>query len=446
MKAFFVSILLAACFLIAGAQTKADKITELVQAYAAQNSYNGTILVTEKGNILLHKGYGYKDAAAGKLNDENTIYQLGSVTKQFTAAVILKLAAQKKLKLTDKLSMYYPGYPKGDSITIHHLLSHTSGIVNYTNNEAFMSKEVLQPATEERMLSLFKNEPLEFSPGTKWGYSNSGYMLLGYIIKKVTKQPYEKVVRQMLLSPLKMTNSGFDYVGLKNSNKAKGYFVVDGAKSTESTYVDSSVSYAAGAMYSTTADMLKWHNGLMQNKILSRQWLEKAFTPVKNKYGYGWAIDSADGKRITTHNGGIFGFNSSFYRIEADDICIVMLNNTGNPKLDEIAVSVLNILYNKPYKLPEAKKEITLSQETLKMYEGLYEVIPQFQIVITIAEGKLMAQATNQPTFELFAQKENYFFLKAVEAEIEFVKNEKGEIEKLTLYQGGRKTDAKKVK
>jgi CubicO group peptidase (beta-lactamase class C family) len=446
MKSSLLSILLVTLCFVINAQTKADKISELMQAYASQNSYNGAILVTEKGQTLLHKGYGYKNAAAGALNDTNTIFQLGSVTKQFTAAVILKLAAQKKLKLTDKLSKYYPGYPKGDSITIHHLLSHTSGIVNYTNNEAFMSKEVLQPVTEQRMLSIFKNEPLEFSPGTRWGYSNSGYMLLGYIIKKVTKQPYEKVVRQLILSPLKMEHSGFDFVRLKSADRAKGYFVMDGAKSIESSYVDSSASYAAGAMYSTTADMLKWHNGLLQNKILSRQWLEKAFTPVKNKYGYGWAIDSADGKRITTHNGGIFGFNSSFYRVEADDVCIVMLNNAGNPKLDEIAGSVLKILYNKPYKLPEAKKEITLSQEMLKRYEGLYEVVPQFQITITVEEGKLIAQATNQPKFELFAQKENYFFLKAVEAEVEFVTNEKKEVEKLILYQGGRKTDAKKIK
>jgi CubicO group peptidase (beta-lactamase class C family) len=308
-----------------------------------------------------------------------------------------------------------------------------------------MSKEVLKPVTEKRMLSLFKDEPLEFSPGTQWEYSNSGYMLLGYIIKKVTKQPYEKVVRQMILSPLKMTHSGFDYVGLKSNDKAKGYFVIDGAKSTESSYVDSSASFAAGAMYSTTADMLKWHYGLLQNKIISRKWLEKGFTPVRNNYGYGWKIDSIGEKRITTHNGSIFGFNSSFYRIEDDDVCIVMVNNTGNPKLREIAGSIMNILYNKSYTLPAGKKEIAVDTAVLQKYTGLYEVAPQFQITVTVEEGKLMAQATNQPKFELFAQKENYFFLKAVEAEVEFVSNDKGGVEKLILYQGGRKTDAKKI-
>jgi CubicO group peptidase (beta-lactamase class C family) len=441
-----LSILLCFFSLQLLSQTKTETINQFIEAYSNQNSFNGSALVTEKGSVLLNKGFGYNNIATGKMNNENTIYQLGSVTKQFTSTVILKLAEQKKLKLTDKLIKYFPGYPKGDSITIHHLLSHTSGIFNYTNDEAFMSGEVLKPASEKKILALFKDKPLDFSPGNNWAYSNSGYMLLGYIIQKVAKKPYEKAVRDIILTPLKMTNSGFDYVRLKNANKATGYFVIDGKNSTESSYVDSSVSYAAGAMYSGATDMLKWHKSLLQNKVISRASLEKAFTPAKNKYGYGWAIDSLYGKRITTHNGGIFGFNSSFYRIEADDIAIVLLNNVGNPKLDEIALGIINILYDKPYKIPDAKKEISVPTEILNKYTGLYEVVPQFQIIITTEEGKLFAQATGQPKFELFAQKENYFFLKAVEAEVEFISSEKGGTEKLILYQGGRATDAKKIK
>jgi CubicO group peptidase (beta-lactamase class C family) len=309
-----------------------------------------------------------------------------------------------------------------------------------------MMNEATKPASEKKIVALFKDKPLEFSPGSKWAYSNSGYMLLGYIIQKVTKQPYEKVVRQFILSPLKMTNSGFDFVRLNNKNKAAGYFVIDGKNTQEASYVDSSASFAAGALYATTADMLKWHEGLLKNKIITRASLEKALTPVKNNYGYGLIIDSIASKRQTWHNGGIFGFNSTFRRIEADDICIVLLNNVGNPKLDEIANQILNILYDKPYSIPEAKKEIKVPLETLNNYAGVYEVVPQFQITVKVEDGKLMAQATNQPPFELFAQKENYFFLKAVEAEVEFVSNEKGEVEKLILYQGGRKTEAKKIK
>lgn len=443
---FIISLFLALGALFATAQSKQEKIDTLLTAYTAQNNFNGTALVAFKNTVLLNKGYGFKNIETGLMNTANTIYQIGSVTKQFTAVVILKLAEQKKLSLTDKLSKYYPAFPKGDSITIHQLLSHTSGIYNYTNDVKFMQSEAVKPANEEKILALFKDKPLDFSPGSNWAYSNSGYMLLGYIIQKVTKMPYEKVVTNFILTPLKMTGSGFDFAKLANSEKATGYFVIDGKNSARAGIVDSTVSFAAGALYCTANDLYKWHSALLKNKIIARASLEKAFTPVRHNYGYGWNIDTTDGKRITRHNGGIFGFNSSFVRIEQDGMNIVLLNNVGNSKLDEIAENIIKIIYDKPYTVPQAKKEITVAAEILKKYEGLYEVVPQFQITITAEDGKLMAQATGQPKFELFAQKDNYFFLKAVEAEVEFVTNDKAEVEKMILYQGGRATNAKKIK
>lgn len=155
-------------------------------------------------------------------------------------------------------------------------------------------------------------------------------------------------------------------------------------------------------------------------------------------------IDTLNHKRMVTHGGGIFGFNSNLLRIEDDDVCLVLLNNVGNPKRSEITQNLLAVLYDKPHKLPSIKKEIVVSEAVLKKYEGTYEVVPQFQIVITVEKGRLVAQATGQPKFELFAQKDNYFFLKAVEAEVEFVNDEKGAISQLFLYQGGRKTPTKK--
>jgi CubicO group peptidase (beta-lactamase class C family) len=431
------------------AQDKTAKITELMDAYDKKKEFNGSLLVYDHGKELFNNSYGYKNIAAKEFNNENSIYQIGSVTKQFTATIILKLVEKKQLKLTDKLSKFYPGYPKSDSITIHQLLSHTSGIYNYTNDEIFMTSEAVKPADEKKILALFKDKPLDFSPGTNWKYSNSGYMLLGYIIQKVTKKPYEQLVREWIFSPLQMTHSGFDFTHLKDPMKATGYFSIDENKGEVAGIVDSTVSFSAGAIYSTTYDLLKWHLGLLNNSIINRSTLELAFTPVKNKYGYGWGIDSIDGKRITKHSGGIFGFTSNFARVEADDICIIMINNVGNPKLKEITENILSILYNKPYQLPasaQTKTAIKVSEEVLKKYVGTYEVVPQFQIAITLDSGQIFAQASNQPKFELFAQKDNYFFLKAIEAAVEFVSNEKGEVEKLILHQGGRKTPAQKIK
>lgn len=427
-------------------QTKEEKITQLLNAYSKLNQFNGTALVTQQGKILLDMGYGFKNVESKDENIPATIFQIGSITKQFTAAIILKLAEQKKLNITDKLANYFPGYPNGNDITIHNLLTHTSGIFNYTNEVEFMKSEAIKPANEKKMLAVFKDKKLDFAPGSKWSYSNSGYLLLGYIIEKVTKQPYEKVVRDYIFKPLKMNNSGFDFAHLDDPNKATGYFTISEANSTKAELVDSSVSYAAGAIYSTTADLLKWHNGILNNKILTRASLEKAFTPFKNQYGYGWHIDSLHNKQITTHSGGIFGFNANFSRIEQDDICIILLNNVGNPKLDDITSDIYAILYDQPYKIPESKSEIKVSPEILNKYVGTYEVVPAFKIEIMVENGQLVAQATGQPKFELFAQKENYFFLKAVEAEVEFVSNDQGVVEQLFLYQGGRKTPAKKIK
>ena len=183
----------------------------------------------------------------------------------------------------------------------------------------------------------------------------------------------------------------------------------------------------------------------MNNKIVKRETIEKAFTPFKNKYGLGWNIDSLQGKRVMMHGGGIFGFNANFARNDQDDISIVLLNNVGNPKLGAITNDIFAILYDKPYTIPEKKKEISVSEEILKKYVGTYEIVPQFKIDITVQNGTLQAQATGQPKFGLFPQKDNYFFVKGVEAEVEFMSNDKGEIDSLNLYQGGKKTPAKKI-
>ncbi|TMI88097.1 MAG: beta-lactamase family protein [Bacteroidetes bacterium] len=332
-----ILILVAAFFIVhlSFAQETA-KLDELISAYAKMYKFNGAALVAKNGVILLNKGYGYRNAADKIANTEQTVFQLGSITKQFTSAIILKLQQEKKLSVSDKLSKYFPGYPKGDSITIEHLLSHTSGIFNYTNDEKFMENEITKPSSREKIMALFKDKPLDFSPGTAWNYSNSGYSLLGYIIEDVTKMPYEKVVRKYIFTPLQMTHSGFDFTHLKNKEKATGYFKLDDKEIVPAPIVDSTIAFSAGAIYSTTGDLYLWHKALQQNKILLKEQQEKAYTPVKNKYGYGWSIDSVEGKRRVSHGGGIHGFVTNISRVPEDDICIVLLSNTSNPAISEI--------------------------------------------------------------------------------------------------------------
>lgn len=339
---FFIVII---CFQFSIAQDVA-KMEEIINRYTREYKFNGTVLVAHKGQILLNKGYGWRNVKDSVPHEPGSVFQIGSVTKQFTAAVILKLQEKKKLHVSDKLSKYFPDYPKGDSITIHQLLSHTSGIFNYTNDAEFMNKEVTRPATREKMMARFKDKPLDFSPGTKWNYSNSGYLLLGYIIEDVTNMSWEQAVRKYIFRKAGMQQSGFDFAQLQHPLKSTGYFRMLASESTPAPVVDSSVSFAAGSIYSTTGDLYKWFLALQANKLIRSSSKEKAFTPVLNKYGYGWGADSIAGRRKIGHSGGIHGFVSNMVFIPDDSTVVILLNNFSTPHLSAITKSLLEVIYS----------------------------------------------------------------------------------------------------
>ncbi len=427
-------------------QDATGEIDTLINAYAKLYKFNGSALVAKSGTILLNKGYGYRDAANKVLNNEHTIFQLGSITKQFTSAVILKLQEEKKLAISDKLSKYFPEYPKGDSITIRELLTHTSGIYNYTNDQDFMANEITKPATRARMMALFENKPLDFSPGTSWSYSNSGYSLLGYIIEEVTNKPYVEAVRKYIFTPLHMTHSGFDFTHLESNDKAIGYFKLNDKDTMPAPIVDSTVSFSAGAIYSTTGDLYLWNNALEHNVILSKTQQEAAYSPIRNNYGYGWGIDSIDGKRRVGHGGGIPGFITNISRVPEDDVCIILLSNASNQTISDITQSIYAILYNKPYELPRERKIIMLPEETMKQYKGEYEIKPGFTVVMTEKDGELLATPTGQSTKTLYAEKEDFFFEKEEDVQVEFTRNDKKEVNGFILHQGGREITCTKIK
>jgi CubicO group peptidase (beta-lactamase class C family) len=427
------------------AQSLEQKMDELLNAYAKQNKLNGTVLVGQKGKVLYQKGFGYKNAEEKIPNDVNSIFQIGSLTKQITAAVIMELVEEKKISLQDKLDKYFPGFINGDKITIEHLLTHTSGIYNYTNDSTIMDRDVTRHYSREEMLTLFKGYPSDFDPGTKWNYSNSAYSLLGYIIEKVEKQPYETVVRKRIFQPLGMTNSGFDFTDLSNSNKTQGYFSLS-TKIMKAPIVDSTISYAAGAVYTTVDDLYKWERSIYTDKVLKPGSWKAVFTPYKNKYGYGWSIDTLFGRQVTAHSGGIFGYTSYILRFPTDELAVIIFDNSSSTVLGKISRALAAIVLNQPYEVPSAKKEITVAPSILKQYVGEYQLAPNFSITVYLENNGLKAQATGQPAFDLFAEKENVFFLKVVEAKIEFVKDDKGTVTEMILYQNGAQPRGKKIK
>lgn len=444
MKAL-ISIITTILSVAAFAQSKEEKLNKLLEAYSNINKLNGSVLITQNDKILVNRGYGFRNISEKLPNDIHTVFQVGSVTKQFTAAIILRLEEMKKLQVIDKLSKYFPGFPKGNIITIENLLNHTSGIFNYTDDRVFMQTQAMTPVTQEVMLASFKNKPLKFTPGSNWDYSNSNYILLGYIIEKITQKPYEQVVQEMIFKPLKMTSSGFNFNELKSINKAKGYQVYSNEDSKESFEFDPSVSYAAGAMFTTTGDLYKWHKGMSLNKIISKASYDKATMPNKFNYGYGNYILNINGKKVLAHGGLTFGYSAYLGRNNQDGISIVILNNIVNTSLNDIAKNILNILYDKPYQLPEVIKEVTLSQETLNRYLGTYQIDPQVTVVISVENGHLFGQATGQNRVSLTAQKEGYFFIKGADVQIEFKKDSLGIISGLLLIDGGKSVIAKRI-
>lgn len=428
------------------AQSPQAKMDTLLTAYVKEAKFNGAVLVAQKGNVIYQKGFGYKDAAQKLPADAHTIFQVGSITKQFTAAVIMQLQQEGKLSVTDKLSKYFTGFANGDKITIEHLLTHTSGIYNYTNDTVRAKEDPTRHRSQTEMLELFKGYPADFEPGTNFNYSNSGYSILGYIIEKVAKKPYEQAVRERILQPLGMTSSGFDFTHLASPDKAKGYAAFTREKTVPAPIVDSTVAYAAGALYSTVHDLHKWERAVSTNKILQPASWKAVFTPYKRKYGYGWTIDSTHGRLTTAHGGSIPGFTSYLLRFPQEELVVVMLDNTSGTNLTKISRSLAAVALNEPYELPGPKKEIQVDEAILKLYVGEYQIAPTFRIAIGVRDKRLFAQATNQPEFELFAEKENKFFLKINDATVEFVTDAGGKVTELILQQNGRQTRGTKIR
>ncbi|MCX6217909.1 serine hydrolase [Spirosoma sp.] len=362
-----ISLSAVVVLLVAGAafaQTKSAKIDALVQQYVASRQFNGAVLVADKGQVIFKKGYGMANMEWNIPNAPDTKFRLGSITKQFTAMLIMQLVEKGKLKPAGKITDYLPDYPKatGDKITIHHLLTHTSGIPNYTSFPKFFETQSREPVTPEGFTKLFADKPLDFEPGTKFSYSNSGYFLLGVIIEKVTGKPYAEVLNENILVPAQMTNSGYDLFGPIIPKRATGY-EKKGNTYVNSPYLDMSIPYAAGSMYSTVEDLYRWDQILYTDKLLSASGKATMYTPFLDGYAYGWGVGKVkigqvkDSLLLIEHSGGINGFNTIISRLPKDKQLVVLLNNTGGAPLGDMRKNILRILFDQPVEAP--KKPIT---------------------------------------------------------------------------------------
>jgi|TARA_R110000737_G_scaffold347664_1_gene379675 CubicO group peptidase (beta-lactamase class C family) len=354
-------------------QTKSEQIGKLLNLYLESGQFNGSALVAEKGNVIFKKGIGMANMEWDIPNAPDTKHRLGSVSKQFTAMLIMQLVVDGKLELEATVSKYLPDYSKsnGELITLHHLLTHSSGIPNYTSFSNFFNETSRDPFSPSEFLKLFADSTLEFTPGSTFAYSNSGYFLLGAIIEKVTGKSYEQVLQDKILNPLKMTNTGYDHHLTILKKRASGYEKNGGAFENAS-YLDMSIPYAAGSLYSTTEDLYIWDQALYTEKLLPKKYKDimfKSHIPAfGGHYAYGWSTskmpigNSEESIETIGHGGGINGFNTLITRITSDNSCIILLNNTGGAPLSEITIAITGILYGKAYDLPKKSLATALSK------------------------------------------------------------------------------------
>jgi CubicO group peptidase (beta-lactamase class C family) len=412
---------------------------EVIQSYVSGKQFMGSVLVARGETVVLDKGYGFANLEWDIPNSPTTKFRLGSITKQFTAACILLLEERGKLKVDDPVKKYMPDAPAAwDKVTILNVLTHTSGIPSFTDFPDYESTEAI-PTTPEKLVARFRDKPLEFQPGEKWKYSNSGYVLLGYLIEKISGESYEKFVQENIFTPLGMKDSGYDSNSAIIRHRAAGYS--PGPNGPQNTgFIHMSIPFAAGALYSTTEDLLRWEQGLFGGKVLSPAPLQKMTTPFQHDYACGLGVRMVNGHKLIEHGGGIEGFNTQLSYYTEDKLTVVVLGNLNGSAPNDIATKLAALAHGEKVVLASERKEIAVPPKILAKYVGSYELHPDLVLVVTLENGQLMAQPTDQPKAPIFAESETKFFLKVVDAQIEFFKNENGEVTHLVLHQGGMDT------
>jgi CubicO group peptidase (beta-lactamase class C family) len=342
------------------AQGREERAERFLQAHHDLGLFNGAALVVDDGDILFRGAFGFA-VADGPANEVSTRFRIASITKQFTAAVIMRLVEQGRVRLDASVREYIPEFPapQGDDVTIHHLLTHTSGIPSYTNLPSFSGEMLAVPMSPGEIVALTWEDALEFEPGTEFSYDNTGYVLLGWIIERVTGQAYDEVLDELVLSPLGLEETGYDHAEVPLEGHAAGYTrtLVD---YEDATFIDPSLPFAAGMLYSTVDDLHRWARALVG-------WDEGPFedpasaglmmTPNLDGYGYGLGISfrsigREDSVRVVQHSGGIFGFSTMLRVFPDDNRMIVLLDNTAS-SLGPILEGLTNLLWGAEARLPK---------------------------------------------------------------------------------------------
>jgi CubicO group peptidase (beta-lactamase class C family) len=422
---------------VGGFAQDAARFDEVVQAYSRDHHFMGSVLVAKDGAVVFEKSVGWANAEWNVPNSAATKFRLGSITKQFTAAAILLLEEQGKLKLDDPLSKLLPATPASwGSVTVRQLLTHTAGVPSITEAPDYGVWK-LSPEGPAKSVAHLADKPLDFTPGERFHYSNTGYLLLGWMVEQASGQSYEAFLREHLFLPLGMQDSGYDSNAAVIPQRASGYMPgPDGF--LNAPYIDMHVPGGAGALYSTTGDLLRWTQGLFGGHVLKPESLEQMTTPVEAGYGFGLFIGTRNGRKVISHGGGIEGFTSHLAYYPEGKVTIAVLANINGQAPEQIAQNLAAVEFGEAVKLATEHKVISVPRAALERFAGIYDLSPTFMLTITLAGDQLTCQATGQSAFPIFPEAETKFFVKAVDAQIEFFTDAGGAVTHLVLHQNGR--------
>jgi CubicO group peptidase (beta-lactamase class C family) len=393
------------------AQDFEKQIDEMLEAKYKPDIPGATALIARDGKVIYRKAFGLANLELNVPMKPESVFEIGSITKQFTAVSILILLEQNKLSLDDEITAFIPDYPTlGKSITVHHLLTHMSGVRSYTDMASFR-EQARTDMTPVELIDVFKNEPMDFDPGEEWHYSNSGYILLGYMIEKVSGDSYADFIQENIFDKLEMKHS---YYGSKSSlipNRASGYQPTEtGYRNAE--YLSMTLPYAAGSIMSTVDDLLIWNQAIRNNTLISKESKKMAFTNYllnngkATNYGYGWQPNELNGTPSIEHGGGIFGYNTMGVYVPSENVYVAVFTNANGNSPTALAVKMAAMAIGKPY---NQNKSVSLSSTQMEKWVGTYEFDNEVLRFITLKDGNLYSQREGSETFKLVASSESTF-------------------------------------
>lgn len=443
-KSAQILILILFPVLIFGQKNVSNNLAKYMQAQVDVNNFSGTVLVTRNNTVLLKKAYGLADCEWNIKNTIDTKYSLASVTKQFTAAAILQLIEKKQLSLDDKLIKFFPSFPKGDSITIHMLLCHMSGLQMdydelYLNSVAVTQKEVLKHVAEKDILTqddalkYIEKKALLFTPGTNTAYSNIGYYLLARVIEKLSNKSYANYLKANIFDKCKMNNSGVITNDELITKKAKNYMRAEN-EYLNNPYINWGFNIGHDGIYSTVEDLALWDKALYGTTILTTEMKKLMFTSYNDQnWGYGFMINPFynHGHQLIAHDGGFFGAMTSLNRFTDDKIFVTVLSNNESPSYI-IAYGLSAIALQKDVELPYKHFQTKIETSIYDKYVGRFGKIEILKI-----DGKLYY---NTVEMELIPESKTKFFrADNNDRTIEFIKDKSGVYNSLILTKGGVK-------